>query len=119
MTFIRPNHSEKTCTDVYVEVEYFKSDVTAHYSSVFLGFCLDCSASPSVIGVEQERCYGELTTLSSKWTNSRTVYRFGTSLTRIKGLTRMGFPLPGGVVIGFHTDVVDRDIPLFLGLDDM
>lgn len=47
------------------------------------------------------------------------VYRSGTSLARSEESTRLRLPFPGGMVIDFHADIVDEDIPLLLGSDVM
>lgn len=84
-----------------------------------MGYCLDTGSSRSGIEIGQERSYRMVTSHNTVVDNSETIYRFGSSLSRSKSITRLRMPLPDGQVLHFNADIIDDDIPLLLRLHVM
>lgn len=112
--------SSHTCTpqnivDIHLNPQPVK---TSNYGDdTFVGYCLDSGASRSTIDANQERSYRQITAHSAEIDKSRTIYRFGSSLSQSKGITKLRMLLPDGRVLFFYVDIMADDIHLRTGLD--
>ena len=94
-----------------------KSDPRTYNDIDFQGACGDTGSQGTLIGLRQAKAYCRLVGQKLKLSRSKIRFHFGDGCRNSLGRMELRLPTPNGGYIPIHTDVVDSDIPLLLGLE--
>lgn len=83
----------------------------------FAGSCVHSGAEVSMVGLIQAEAYGRRFDIKLTIEQSALSFKFGSHLFESLGKLNVRIPTPDGAFINFNPDVVEADVPLFLGLD--
>ena len=92
-------------------------DPRTYNDTDFQGACGDTGSQGTLIGLRQAKAYCRLVGQRLKLSRSQIRFKFGDGCRNSLGRMELRLPTPNGGYIPIHTDVVDSDIPLLLGLE--
>lgn len=100
-------------------INVIEKDIDYHESQSFNGACVDSGTEVTVMGMPQARLYCELFGTQFVPLKSNRVYKFGGQRYQGLGTIDVKIPISFDHYVSIPAEVVDCDVPLLLGLDQI
>lgn len=97
----------------------YQTFTTNSIPNKFLGACIDTGAARSVCGDKQLQAYFEANKTLNIYQPSNVTYKFGDHTYRSKGTFEFRIALNKHSYIPIYADIMETDVPLFIGLQDL